>query len=249
MSRSSTARTKITDEEIVEAYRASGNNIWVAAKQLRANGETIWRRLRRMGYQMDMSRTMANTVAETTRYPVDLRADIKLRFSHQQQIYFGCQAGHTPERIARDLRIPIERVVKVTRLHTHYLWKLLDKWRQSEVKCRALAMELRQLRAGKECQPDQPIETLFPPQAYLDLFKAVGVETVNQLRSLDPDTLRAYYKFPVAAIHWALLTLDKNGLSHGLAPKQKVAKPRKPAQKKHLVVIGNRKWWVADKEQ
>lgn len=107
------------------------------------------------------------------------------------------------------------------------------KWKLAECRCHALAMELRLLRIGKEAAPDQPLDAINTPSFWLSAFHGAGIDTVNQLRSIDADMLLARWQFPAGAIDWAIMKLDKMGLSHAL---------RRPARKRftQAPLIGKR---------
>jgi len=115
---------------------------------------------------------------------------------------------------------------------------------------------MRLLRLGKEPAPDRPIESLNPPINFVKRFKDAGIETVNQLRAVDVETLLAYWHFPAEAIRWAILTLDHKKLSHSLAPRkvpklrgEKVKPPAEPVKVKHtfrLITVGKRKFYATD---
>jgi hypothetical protein len=124
--------------------------------------------------------------------------------------------GSTMDQIAVDNKISKTTAVARVAQHVKSLWRSHAKWRLAEIKCHAMSMELRLLRMGKEAQPDRPIETLHPPAPWLKLYKNVGIDTVNQLRAVDTETLLAHWRFRVGAIDWAILALDKLGLSHVL---------------------------------
>lgn len=79
-----------------------------------------------------------------------------------------------------------------------------------------MAMEIRQLRLGLEPAPDRPIETLNPPACWLKWFKEARVLTVNELRAVTTDILLDRPTFPKGAIDWAIMRLDREGLSHAL---------------------------------
>lgn len=96
------------------------------------------------------------------------------------------------------------------------LWHARYKWRMAEMRCRAMALELRCLRVGLECPEDQPLETLNPSEKSLKIFKRAGVHTVNQLRSVDGVVLANSDHFRRSALVWAILKLDELGLSHRL---------------------------------
>jgi hypothetical protein len=120
----------------------------------------------------------------------------------------GALTTITPRRVA-------EHEPRI-RHHVRALWIADAQWKKAEARCRALAMELNLLRIGKEAPPDKPIESLAPPECWRKAWLRAGIETVNQLRSIDPVTLLAQWRFPRGALDWAVMKLDREGLSHRL---------------------------------
>jgi hypothetical protein len=110
----------------------------------------------------------------------------------------------------------VEGVRTVLRQELVTMRQAWAKWKLAEARCKALAMELRLLRLGREAPPDQPIEAIDPPAMWLKAFHAAGIETVNQLRAVEAEVLLANWRFPREALGWAILKLDRLGLSHGL---------------------------------
>jgi hypothetical protein len=150
-----------------------------------------------------------------------------------------CLGGTPFSAIARQAEMSEHRVRVTVGLYVRHVWDAFEKLRRAEVACRALAMEVRLLRLGKEAPRDEPIEKIGPPEQYLKQFRAAGILTVNQLRAVDRETLLSRYRFPAGAIDWGILTLDRMKLSHSLVSK------RRPGR--HVVVVANRKWLVKDK--
>lgn len=139
----------------------------------------------------------------------------QIRKQRAQRLFNGWAGGKTYADLAAAEGLTIEQVRKIIRYYVRELWRTHYKWRMAEARCHALAIELRLLRLGKDC-PDQPIESLSPPACWLKAFRRAGVETVNHLRTVDAETLLVRLRFPAGAIDWAIMKLDKLGLSHVL---------------------------------
>ena len=147
-------------------------------------------------------------------------------------LYFS---GKSYAEIGVSQKVSAEEVRKLISYHVRSLWDVAQKWKAAEMRCHAMAMELRLLRLGKEAPPDQPLKTLRPPKRWLKAFEGAEIETVNQLRSVDGEMLLARYRFPVQAIHWAILTLDKKGLSHRLDKKKNLLRALHPPRYQGIV--------------
>ncbi len=137
------------------------------------------------------------------------------------KMFIAYARGMTCEQIAAAWAIPVDQVRAVITECVRQFWKAFVKWKTAEIRCRAMAMEVRLLRCGKDCPVDQPIETLGPPPRWMKAFRKAGLATVNQLRAASPDVLLYFQWFPRGAIDWAILKLDKVGLSHSLAKKKR----------------------------
>ncbi len=129
--------------------------------------------------------------------------------------------GMVYPEIARLHGMTVSGVREVITRNIRELWEARMKWKLAEMRCRAMAMELRYLRLGLECPEDQAIEVLEPGERTLAAFREAGVETVNQLRSVDAVVLGMRRHFPRSAIAWAILKLDSLGLSHRLKMQKK----------------------------
>lgn len=124
--------------------------------------------------------------------------------------------GRTLQEISKEFSAPPDEIRRLIRMHVKVQWVCARKWKLAEVKCRALSMELRLLRMGKEAPEDKPIQSLEPPKRWLAAFLSADIDTVNKLRSVDTDLLRANWRFPNHAIDWACMKLNSLGLSHRL---------------------------------
>lgn len=147
-----------------------------------------------------------------------------------QRMFNAWVNGKTYEQVAAKYSLvsrPItaDEVRGIIRHWVKILWQTHKKWRLAEVRCHALAMELALLRIGEKADPDQPIQTLGMPDCWVRAYLRVGVDTVNQLRSIDAETLLAFWKFPFGAIRSAIMKLDKLGLGHRLVLKKRVKVP------------------------
>ena len=118
--------------------------------------------------------------------------------------------------IASQNHLSVEAFRTELRNHLQSFWRTHDKWKLAEIRCHAMAMELRLLRLGKEAAPDRPLESLDPPKYWLAAYRKAHIETVNQLRAVDAEYLLGHPRFPVGAIDWAVLKMDRLGLSHRL---------------------------------
>ena len=117
----------------------------------------------------------------------------------------------TPEEVQKILRHLIHDV----------MWKAYTRWQIAEIRCHALAMEVRLLRLHGTAPPDQTLDEWGMPPVYLRAFKAVRIDTLYKLRSVDSEMLMANWRFPKAAIAWAIMKLDHEGLSHSLSMQRK----------------------------
>jgi hypothetical protein len=131
-------------------------------------------------------------------------------------------AGKSHEQIAQRFETTPSEARRLIGLTIGDLRVARRKWKLAEIRCRALAMELRSLRLGQDC-PDRSIVALGPPPRWLKHFKAAGIETVNQLRSVTIEFLLSRPKFPWPAATWAVLRLDELGLSHVLKIRKRIA--------------------------
>jgi hypothetical protein len=132
------------------------------------------------------------------------------------RIFAQWAGGMAYTEIADRRGMTADGVKIVIKNHISELWRVYHKWKMAETKCHALSMELRLLRAGKDCPEDQPIEAIKPPKIWLKAFRQAGIGTVNQLRAVSTDVLLSQYRFPEGAIDWAILKMDKLGLTYAL---------------------------------
>ena len=131
-------------------------------------------------------------------------------------IFTQWASGISYAEIASRHYMTADGVRVVIKNHISELWRVYHKWRLAETKCHALSMELRLLRAGRDCPEDQPLEAIRPPKIWLKAFRRAGIGTVNQLRAVSTDVLLSQYRFPEGAIDWAILKMDKLGLTYAL---------------------------------
>jgi DNA-binding CsgD family transcriptional regulator len=144
------------------------------------------------------------------------------------RIFNAWVAGMPYAEVAAKEGITVDQLRVLITRHVKILRESIRKWHMAEARCLALSMELRLLRIGKEAPPDQPIETLNPPKCWLTEFHHEGIMTVNQLRAVDSEMLLSRWQFPIGAVDWAVMKLDKLGLSHVLRrPKvRRIYRPR-----------------------
>ena len=140
----------------------------------------------------------------------------QLRREMAHSIFRQWAIGIPYKDIADRHYMTIDGVRDVITNHISELWRVYHKWKLAETRCHALSMELRLLRAGKDYPPDQPIEAIRPPKIWLKAFRRAGITTVNQLRAVSTDVLLSQYHFPEGAIDWAILKMDKMGLTYAL---------------------------------
>lgn len=152
----------------------------------------------------------------------------EIHHAFAKRVWLRWLRGHTASDIARDEGMTVDEIRRMIKAHIKVLVCTTFKWKRAEARCHALAMELNLLRIGKEAPPDQPIETLNVPDFWLKPLKGAGIDTVNQLRSIDAEMLLTRDRFPSGAVDWAVMKLDKLGLSHRLAHSR--PKRRSPKQ-------------------
>lgn len=155
--------------------------------------------------------------------------------SRAHKLFNSWVAGRSYAVLASTYNLQEWEVRKIIKNHLSTLWIAETKWRRAEVRCHALAMELRLLRLGEKAEPDYPIEDLKPPEYWLKAFKAAGIETVYQLRAVDTDMLLANWRFPAGAIDWAIMKLDKLKLSHALARPKRVRTAQRNGMGKSII--------------
>jgi hypothetical protein len=143
------------------------------------------------------------------------KAPAGIRRERNRRIFFCYIGGATREWIAQRYDLTVEQVQNAIHSQAIMLYKAADRWRLAEANCRRLRMDLMMERYGKEYR-DRPIETLKPPAIWLKWFKQVGITTVNQLRAVEADQLFMERGFPMRALEWAILALDKLGYSYVL---------------------------------
>jgi len=139
-----------------------------------------------------------------------------LSYRRSRRLFGFFVRGKTPQELAEQYHITVDQVRTILKSHVKVCHVARNKWLAAEARCMALSMELALLRMGLEAEPDQPIETLDPPKQWLELFRRHGVLTVRQLRSIENNALLYKHRFHGNAIQWAILKLDRMGLSHRL---------------------------------
>ena len=140
----------------------------------------------------------------------------EIRRAKAHKIFCRWVAGDSYEKLSSQFKVSVDDVRYTLRYHVRELYSVYAKRRLAEIRCHALAMELRLLRMQKDAPPDQSIEVLNPPKIWLQAFYKAGIYTVYQLRCVDSDTLLAHKRFPCGAIDWACMKFEKLGLSHAL---------------------------------
>ena len=158
------------------------------------------------------------------KYAADETTMFRLR---AQSMFRQRLCGNSMQKVAESHQCSQEKVRAIVAKHASRLYETYEKWKRAEIRCHAMAMEIALLRLGKEVAPDRPLEAINTPPLWLRHFKQVGIETVNQLRAVDPDMLLAHWRFPKGAIEWAILELGKRKLSHRLRHTTEYKPPKK----------------------
>lgn len=156
---------------------------------------------------------MSNRILRAARVFVDPK-DISLL--RERNIMKAWAEGMTCYKIAQFHDMTLSSARDVISKNLKGLWKAKYQWKMAEMRCRAMALELRYYRLGQVPPEDKPIESLGPSIRAVEQWKKIGITTVNQLRSVDPDILMNW-RIPRRAIVWAILKLDAAGLSHRLS--------------------------------
>jgi hypothetical protein len=163
----------------------------------------------------------------------------RINRARAKRVIWAALTGVSYEVIAKREGITVKKLHDYIGCYTKWFWNAYDKWEAAESRCRVMAMELNLLRIGKEAPRDRPLESLHPPELWMKWFKIAGIETVNQLRSVDSKTLLDRPRFATGAIEWAILKLGKAGLSHRLTAPQRPKYMKSPRS----ISLKNRALW------